>query len=130
MKTQALKTNSVPLDTDDPEYILTTWLIAVTSFRDIYYQLVACVHEETIGRESKAGGRAYIGQCSVSELARLIRTMEEELKNLERDIDQLAEPTLGNTSKNYKMLASHTRILTQLNQKALNGLYLITQSSS
>ena len=113
-----------------PESLLAHWLTEITNFHGHYHQLVASIGQKIIEQDSSGVSVAYIGQCPVSQLVKLLSTMSKELEKLNSDIDHTAELGSSNTTKNYNKLMTHTRVLNGLNQRAQSGLYLTTLSSS
>lgn len=130
MKPFSLESNPLAIKLCEPESILTDWLTAIARFHDYYYQLITCSNQSVVDFDSDVVKAAYIGQCPVSQLAKLTTIMSRELEMLNQDIDQIEELRTSDTRKKYNLLVTHTRLLNRLNQRAQSGLYLVNLPSS
>ncbi|QHV94551.1 hypothetical protein [Spirosoma endbachense] len=130
MKTSALVNQEPVLDTAKSDYIVAHWLEAITKLHAYYHQLITCISQRALEPELSIGKTTYRGQCPMSQLTKLTRSMETELAKLSQDIDQVDRLQASATKKICAKLVSHTLRLTQLNEQAQTRLDLIKRSAS
>jgi hypothetical protein len=125
-----LNESSASVDERSQQCIIEDWLNAVTNFEHYYHQVFTCISHPVSKQEVRKANTTYIGQCPVSQLVRLRKTMQEQLIKLTLDLDQAAKLRQPTSSKEYIKLRNHTRVLNHLNQQAQSRLYLVSQSRS
>ena len=130
MKSSTLKKQPSSSDKCKADYILAHWLEVITTLNGYYYQLVTCTNQWVIEQGLRPGNTTYIGQCPMSQLVKLIGTMQRELTTLTQDMDQVARLKPSTTKQICSELVSHTLRLKRLNDQAQTRLYLIEQSAS
>lgn len=110
--------------------VLTKWVEAASTFYNHYNQLRP--YAALVSSEQGVKPTAFVNQsqCPAGQLRRLLGRMHQELDMLVQDMDQDDAPESGYTQQQCRKLASHTRILTQLNQRAQTMSLLITLPAS
>ncbi|GAB3726389.1 hypothetical protein [Spirosoma lituiforme] len=106
--------------------VLANWFEAVSTFYNHYNQLRPYIAQVGINNVPSINS----GQCPVGQLRRLLSRMHRELDMLVQDMDQIDAPESNCTRQQCKKLVNHTRVLTQLNQRAQTMCLLINLSAS
>ncbi|AKD56054.1 hypothetical protein SD10_15275 [Spirosoma radiotolerans] len=110
--------------------VLTKWLEAASTFYNHYNQLRPYATLVSSGQDLSAAKFVNQSQCPAGQLRRLLGRMHQELEMLVQDMDQAETPDSGCTQQQCRKLTTHTRILTQLNQRAQTMSLLITLPAS
>lgn len=110
--------------------VLANWFEAVSTFYNHYNQLQPYAAQSSARKGSNAVLPVHSGQCPVGQLRRLLGRMHRELEMLVQDMDQIDNPESSCMRQQCKKLTNHTRILTQLNQRAQTMCLLINLSAS
>ncbi len=116
-----------PLNQAKDNWIVQRWIATIDTFYDYYIQL--CIYANTYYAQESMGLQptAYVGQCSIDQLERLLVTMQQLLDELLHDVPKLNQAKAQWTAEK---LLEHTQLLTQLNQQAQAVCHLAGQPAS
>ncbi|GAB3769425.1 hypothetical protein GCM10028818_05470 [Spirosoma horti] len=130
MEGKTHRNNKQSTDRSTYEMVLTKWFEAASTFYNHYNQLRP--YAALVSSEQGLKTTAFVNQsqCPVGQLRRLLGRMHQELELLVQDMDQVDSPDLGCTQQQCRKLVNHTRILTQLNQRAQTMSLLIALPAS
>ena len=130
MEGKTHRSNKQSIDQSTYTTIFANWFEAASTFYNHYNQLrpyAAQISDEPGPKGVRSINR---GQCPVSQLRKLLGRMHQELEMLVQDMDQADAPDSGSTWQQCRKLINHTRVLTQLNQRAQTMSLLINLPAS
>ncbi len=116
-----------PLNQAKDNWVVQKWIVTIDTFYDYYIQLSIYANTYYAQESMCLQPTAYIGQCSINQLERLLATMQQLLDELLHDLPDSAQAKAQWTTEK---LLEHTQLLTQLNQQAQAVCHLAGQPAS
>lgn len=130
MEGKTHRNNKQSIDQSTYTTVLTNWFEAASTFYAHYNQLRPYAVQVSSEQGLSTAKHVNLNQCPVGQLRRLLGRMHQEMEMLVHDMDQAETPDLSYTRQQCRKLANHTRILTQLNQRAQTMSLLINLPAS
>lgn len=130
MEGKTHRSNKQSIDQSTYTTIFTNWFEAASTFYNHYNQLRPYAAQISAESGPNAVPAVNRGQCPAGQLRKLLGRMHQELEMLVQDMDQAETPDSGSTWQQCRKLTNHTRILTQLNQRAQTMSLLINLPAS